>query len=318
MSVAPPGSRIALTGATGFVGGHLLNPLIDKGYRINALTRRDPPLQNDNVDWIYGDLGDPTALRTLVEGVDGVIHLAGLIKARRKQAFYNANVRGTWMLLDALRDAGQPTDTRFIHISSFAACEPGLSHYAASKAEAEETVRKAHPQPDWTILRAPGIYGPGDEETLFFFQSALSRIPILPGRSGNRTSLIHVHDFCRAIVTALQEPGLSGLTVDVHDGAPKGYLLDDVLRYISDDADKRALHIPGFVLQSLGALNLLAAQIIRRTPSLTPGKARELAHPDWVSTDQTLIEKSSWTPWIKAERGLPETRDWYQLHGYLK
>ncbi|MFN3232578.1 MAG: NAD-dependent epimerase/dehydratase family protein [Alphaproteobacteria bacterium] len=315
MATVSPGSRIALTGATGFVGKHLLQLLVDTGYRVSALTRRDPTLQHNNVDWVRGDLDDKPALQSLVRNADAVVHVAGLIKARRKQDFFNVNVRGTWSVLEALQQSDRPT--RFIHISSLAAREPGLSHYAASKAEAEAAIKASPAATDWTILRAPGIYGPGDEETLFFFQTAMSRLPILPGSRSARTSLVHVHDFNRAILTALESPALIGRTADVHDDAPNGYLLKDVLALINSEA-ANPVHIPGLLLRALGGANLVIGRALNRTPSLTPGKARELTHPDWVCRDRTLVECTDWTPWIKAERGLPETRDWYRLHGYLK
>lgn len=309
--MAPRGKRVALTGATGFVGGHTLDHLLGQGYSVSALTRRAMPAR-DGVTWVEGDLTRDRALAALVEGADAVIHVAGLIKARRDGEFFDVNVGGTGRLIAAL--AGRPV--KFVHLSSLAARERHLSAYAASKAAAEDLLAQTTGL-DWTILRPPAVYGPGDRETLVFFKAAATRRPLLPGSPRHRSSLIHVHDLASALEAALRLPGLSGKTADVHDSRDGGYALADVLALIAGRTGwHRPLFLPPAVLGSVGGMVRIASMLTGGVPMLTPGKARELSFPDWVCRDRTL-EACGWRASIDAERGLRDTRVWYEASGDL-
>ena len=170
----------------------------------------------------------------------------------------------------------------------------------------------------WVILRPPGVYGPGDRETLTFFKAAVSRLAVLPGSARNRTSLIHVHDLARAVVTALTSPALAGRTLDVHDGPPLGYTLNEIITMIArPDAPPPTLFIPRLVLQGIGALAWGLSRLTGGTPMLTPAKAREICHTDWVCDDRTLFDAGGWQAGIPAARGLAETRVWYENEGWI-
>src|SRR5215213_6105802 len=119
--------KLAITGATGFVGGHLLDLALAKGHEIRALARRAQP-EREGVTWIDGSLDQPDTLERLVEGADAVIHIAGVINARDAAAFEAGNVTGTAAMLAAAEKAGA---RRFVHVSSLAAREPRLSQYGS-------------------------------------------------------------------------------------------------------------------------------------------------------------------------------------------
>ena len=150
---------LAVTGGSGFVGSHLLRAARGEGYDIRALTRGWRPPE-EGIDWIDGALDRGDSLARLCEGADAVVHIAGLINASSRTAFEAVNVGGTAGMIDAARRAGV---RRFVHISSLAAREPELSDYGRSKARAERLV--AASGLDWTIIRPPAVYGPGDRET---------------------------------------------------------------------------------------------------------------------------------------------------------
>ena len=173
MSSARPleGRRIAITGASGFLGLHLVKTLCTQGSDVCALMRR-PPLhphwQDITPQIVPGDLNDTSALARLVDGADAVIHAAGLIRRAIWPRFRRsiAMVLAPWQS----RAASRPF-ARFVAISSLAAREPQLSHYAASKREGENALRDIYadaPQ-QLVIVRPPAIYGPWDTETLISF-----------------------------------------------------------------------------------------------------------------------------------------------------
>ena len=123
---------IALTGATGFVGGAVLRALLSEGFCVRALSRREGRLAaHEHLDVVRGDLGSDEALERLLAGTSAVVHIAGLVKARDRSAFEEVNAEGTRRLVEAA--AKQDRVPRFIYLSSLAAREPGLSAYAASK-----------------------------------------------------------------------------------------------------------------------------------------------------------------------------------------
>ena len=206
--------NLAITGGTGFVGAHLLDAALAAGHQVKALTRRDQD-PRDGLEWIAGDLSSRDALEQLVRDVDAIIHVAGTISAPTAAGFEKGNVAGTLAMLAAATAGGVH---RFVHVSSLAAREPRLSVYGASKAKAEELVMSSGL--DWTIVRPPAVYGPGDRETLELFRMAklglmgfdMSRVQFLePGsvfEAGGRTEGAHiVGDMLRRARAAGIDPG---------------------------------------------------------------------------------------------------------------
>ena len=149
---------IALTGATGFLGKHLLEQYIEAGFKVKSLTRvsRENTLQ---IEWIKGDLDDQDALDLLCKQADIVVHCAGLTKALNRNEFFNINLGGTKNILKAVK---RSEAKRFLLISSLAAREPQISHYGASKNAAESALKSGKWPFRWTIIRPPAIYGPHD------------------------------------------------------------------------------------------------------------------------------------------------------------
>ena len=140
---------VAITGATGFVGPHLVAALARRGWKIRLLVRRWSPLPSlagIEADMVLGDVSDEAALGRLVAGADTIIHAAGLIKARNPADFMTVNRDGT-ALLSALAP-----ETMVVLLSSLAAREPHLSPYAASKRAAEGVAR----QPLRALADGPG------------------------------------------------------------------------------------------------------------------------------------------------------------------
>lgn len=189
---------LAVTGGTGFVGSHLLTAARAAGCQVRALTRGWRPSQ-PGIEWIEGTLDRPDSLIALCDQADAVIHIAGLINAPDRAGFEAVNVGGTAAMVDAAHAAGV---RRFLHISSLAAREPELSDYGWSKARSERVV--AASGLDWTIIRPPAVYGPGDRETFELFRMAKRGLVALPPKG--RFSVLHVEDLCRLLLALLDAP----------------------------------------------------------------------------------------------------------------
>jgi uncharacterized protein YbjT (DUF2867 family) len=300
---------LAVTGGTGFVGSHLLRLALEAGYDVRALTRGWKPPE-DEIAWVDGALDRPEALLKLCAGADAVIHIAGAINAANRAGFETANVTGTANMIDAARKGGV---RRFIHISSLSAREPELSNYGWSKAKSERLV--AASGLDWTIVRPPAIYGPGDRETLDLFRMARRGLVALPPRG--RFSVIHVEDLCRLILALLDEPDTWGEIYEPDDGREGGWDHRHFARTLGRLFGRRAatLAMPKPVLRLASGLDRLFR---RRGAKLTADRVSYFCHPDWVARAERRPPAALWAPQIKTPTGLKSTADWYREQGWLK
>jgi uncharacterized protein YbjT (DUF2867 family) len=299
---------LAVTGGTGFVGGHLLRLAVEAGYEVRALTRGWKPPE-EGIDWVDGALHRPESLAKLCEGADAVVHIAGAINAPNRAGFEQINVAGTAGMIDAARAARV---RRFVHISSLAAREPQLSDYGWSKAKSERLV--AASGLDWTILRPPAVYGPGDRETLELFRFARRGIVPLPPRG--RFSVIHVEDLCRLILASVDEPETIGETYEPDDGRPGGWEHRHFARTLGRLFGRRAATVamPRPVLRAAARLDRLFR---RSRAKLTPDRVSYYCHPDWVATAERQPPVDLWSASIRTPTGLKETAEWYRRHGWL-
>lgn len=311
-------SSIALTGASGFIGRHLVDTLLSAGFELRALTRRpDRAGLPEDVVLVPGSLEDETSLARLVDGVDAVVHCAGLIKATHQHQLEQANAAGTRSLARVCAGQGKPP--RFIFLSSLAARHPEISDYAASKRRAEDELAKHGDNLDWTIVRPPAVYGPGDKETLQLFQFVRRGVFLVPRVKQARFSLIYVSDLCDALRALLRTPGIGRSNFDVRDGCREGYSWPAVAQAISRCLGHsiRCAALPKSLMQSLATTNQLLARVTGRTPSLTRGKVQELFHDDWVCQDNILAKKTDWRPNVGLDEGIRLTIRWYTDNGWL-
>jgi nucleoside-diphosphate-sugar epimerase len=300
--------RLAVTGATGFVGSHLLDVALADGHDIVALTRREQP-PRERVTWVAGDLHDRAALERLVTGADAVIHVAGVISGQTAAAFEKGNVEGTLAMLAAATAGGI---RRFIHVSSLAAREPKLSLYGASKARAEELVHGSGL--DWAIVRPPAVYGPGDRETLELFRMAKMGIMLMPPKG--RVSVIHADDVGRLLLALAAADGPSKVLIEPDDGKAGGWTHREFARALGGAVGTRPA-----ILSSPGILLRLAAradQLFRREKAkLTVDRAAYFSHRNWVVEPRRAAPPDLWHPRIETTQGLKATADWYLEEGWL-
>ena len=299
--------KIALTGATGFVGGHLLRRLVEAGHDVRTLTRRHRGPEA-GIEWIAGDLADHDALARLVEDCDAVIHVAGVLNAPDRAGFEAGNVAGTAAMIEAATTAGVH---RFVHVSSLAAREPKLSLYGESKARSEALVT-ASPLP-FAIVRPPAVYGPGDRETLDLFRMAKKGVVLMP--PAGRLSLIHVDDLARLLVT-LTDPAIpTGLTIEPDDGQPHGYSHRDFATMLGAAVGRQvvSLSTPRAILGMAATIDKL---VRGAKAKLTTDRVAYFCHPDWV-VSPTHPAPDEWAPRIDTLEGLADTADWYRTEGWL-
>jgi uncharacterized protein YbjT (DUF2867 family) len=299
---------LAITGGTGFVGTHLLRLAVEAGYDVRALTRAWKPPE-DEIAWVEGALDRPESLEKLCAGADAVIHVAGAIGGGAVN-FEAVNVGGTANMIDAARRTGV---RRFVHVSTLAAREPELSAYGRSKAKSERLI--AASGLDWTIIRPPAVYGPGDRETFELFKMARRGLIGLP--PGGHFSLIHVEDLCRLLLAVLDDPDSRSETYEPDDGRDGGWEHRHFARTLGRIYGRRAvtLAMPRPVLRVASGLDRL---LRRRNAKLTADKVGYLCHPDWVVAAAHQPPPRLWTPRVHTPTGLKDTADWYRAQGWLR
>ena len=303
---------LAVTGGTGFVGRALLALAASRGLQVTALARAAQP-DTAGVEWVRGDLANEGALAELVAGAEAVIHLAGVTNAPSRAEFDRGNVAGTAAMLAASEAAGV---RRFVHVSSLAAREPGLSHYGASKAAAEALVTASGL--NWTMVRPPAVYGPGDRDTLGFYQMVARGFAVLPGPG--RFSVIEVSDLAAALL-AVAGAGVetAGRTFAVDDGASGGHDYAGLARAIGAalGVAPRLVRMPPAALHLGATVDTALARMRGRQPRLTFDRARYIAHPDWVVAEGDRPPAALWSPRVALAEGVKATAEWYRAQGWL-
>jgi nucleoside-diphosphate-sugar epimerase len=311
------GRLAAVTGATGFLGAHLVRAFTAAGWRVRALARREPspPGWGEAApEVVSGDLSDEAALIRLIEGADVVVHAAGAIKAPDLSGFMTVNRDGTARLAALVRRLAP--EARFLLVSSLAAREPGLSDYAASKRAGEDAAARIMPPGRLTIARPPAIYGPGDRETLTIFKAA-ALSPVLPVPSATaRLALVHVEDAASAIATLAEGP--SGVYA-LADQRPEGHSWREIFTAAAAATGRSPYLIdaPPWLLPGLARAAGFVARMNGQAPILTEGKLNELLHADWGVTIEELAPNRP-APQYDIQTGFTQTLEWYFSTGWIR
>jgi len=238
-----------------------------------------------------------------------VFHVAGAIAGRTESDFVRVNTIGTRTLTDVLEQS--PVRPRLVHVSSLAARMPALSAYAYSKHLSEQVVRGS--RLDWIVIRPPAIYGPNDPALAPLWRMLARGWLLQAGLDAARFSLLHVDDLCLALVALAHDaawPTHQVLCLD--DGRPDGYTWADIGNIATAVGGRRIrrVKISKRLLQGFAAINLGASRMFGYTPLMSPGKVRELTHPDWVCGDNGAYSIPGWQAQRSLDRALPQLPGW--------
>jgi len=327
--------RALVTGATGFVGSHLVDALLQRGGEVTALVRspaKAARLARLGVRQVHGDLHDPSALRRAARDQDVIFHVAGLIAARSEAEFHLGNEAGTANVVQAAQASGA-SGLRLVLVSSMAAAGPAapgrplrgdepatpVTAYGRSKLAAE---RVAHSSGlPWTIIRPPMVYGPRDTEVLKIFR--LARLGIAPvfGRGTQELSAVYGPDLAEALIAAATSGAAVGRTYFAchPEIVTSGEFVRAVGRALQPSR-RRPVHLvplPRWLARGVLALTGAAARVAGQATLLTPDKANEFFQPAWTADPSSLIEETGWQPAHNLEEGLRRTVQWYRQSGWL-
>lgn len=328
--------RILVTGATGFIGGVLARQLVARGDRVRALVRassRTRELAQLGVELAHGDVADPASLRRAVEGCEGVVHLAGAVKALSTAELFRANADGTRNVAEACARTG----CRLVYVSSLAAAGPALcgrprteedlpapvSRYGQSKLAGEAAVRAASGRAPASIVRPPVVYGPGDKELMpQLLRMARLGLVFRAGFGEKRFSLVHVEDLCRGLAAVIDR----GARVEEEGQGWAGvYFLDDGTDRSWDEIAlaacaavgrrARVVPLPEAVSALAAAGATLVAALTRRPNILSFDKVREMRQAAWTCTSDRARRELGYAPRFGLEDGMADAVAWFRARG---
>ncbi|HNQ89646.1 MAG TPA: NAD-dependent epimerase/dehydratase family protein [Verrucomicrobiota bacterium] len=326
--------RVLVTGATGFVGSHVVDRLAARECPTVILlrqtsSRRFLEAHHGRLEVHEGSLQDPATLDAAVAGVTHVVHCAGLTRALHRTDFDAVNHRGTVRLLDALRRHATGLE-RFVLVSSLAAHGPAsntlparetdpprpVSAYGSSKLHAEEAVRTQCPS-GFVILRPPAVYGPRDLEFLRLFRAAQTGLVPSIGGGRQELTLVYAPDLAEALVHCLTHPAAAGKTY--HVGAPEVVTAANLAREIGAVLGRRPrfLPIPAPLVPLVCQIAALGARCRRRPSLLAHDKHRELLALGWVADTTRLEAETGFSCPTRLRPGLEHTAAWYRAHRWI-
>ncbi|MCU0611411.1 MAG: NAD-dependent epimerase/dehydratase family protein [Candidatus Eisenbacteria bacterium] len=318
-----------VTGASGFIGSHLVEGILAQGRSVRALLRPRSSLQwlPEDIDVVRRANWTAGELLPAVAGVDRVYHVAGVTHAKTREGFFAFHVNATDALLDACSQAGGVS--RVVVFSSLAAAGPSatgqparesdqpapVSWYGQSKLAQEQVVAAYRDSLSVSVIRPPAVYGPRDRDFLPLFRAAARGI--LPVPRGGTQSLTHVQDVVAGALAAGSAAMPSGSTYFISSREIVRW--EGLAQVLRADMGRR-IRVITVPLSSLALLGLACRMVERLTGRPTPldrNKIAEACFPHWVCLPLKAERELGFRPRIGLSAGISDTLSWYRAHGWL-
>jgi len=329
--------KVLVTGATGFLGGHLVEALIGQGHEAVAMARQGSDtklLEQLGVEVRRADLNDVGSLQEAMKGVDAVVHLAAYYTFSGKKEMYDKiNVQGTQNLLDAMARAEVG---RIVYCSSTEAMGPtpnGIAdegaechpyyEYGRSKLRAEGLVRDVKVKGvEHVILRPSGIYGPRNLDDvsywfiITFAKSVASKLIIGDGK--RVLQFVHVSDVVQGFLLALAKfEEAKGKTYIITDS--RAYSYEEIYGIMAKIFGKKPphIHIPVALAKVMVAPVQLVNWMRRKPNFIWRVNSMDTFKVDRNYSIERARRELGYEPQHPLPQGLEETVAWYRENGYL-
>ncbi len=323
-----------VTGGTGFVGSHLVELLLRRGYDVTCLVR-DPRrlrwLTGLKVRLVTGDCSDPGSLVPAVKNASVVYHVAGLTKAFRTGDFYAVNQSGTRSLLEVC-GRHNPGIGKFVLVSSLAAMGPAreghpltdrdapnpVSDYGRSKLLAEEEALRFKDRFPVVIVRPSAVYGPRDTDVFELFKWA-SKGLILDLRGGERfLNWCYVEDLAEALLLAGERAVLSGSRYFVAEDRIYATAEFHQALQRTGGVKARVVRVPVWMGYAIGAMSEAAGFLRGKAPIMSRQKVREAVQQYWTCDMGKTRGDLGFNARVPLEQGLERTWKWYRANRLVR
>jgi len=321
--------KVLVTGATGFIGSHLVDKLLEKNYSVIATIRKTSSLQwliNKPIQLVEASLNDKSQLLEIVKDVDYVYNVAGVIAAKSYEDFLKANKDGAKNLIESVYEVN-PNIKRFIHISSQAAAGPATSldkpvkesdqchpitSYGKSKKESEDVVLSFKDKLPVTIVRPPSVYGPRDPAIRDIFRIGKMGLGPLMGFNDKYVSLIHCDDLVRGIIMAGESEKAKG---EVYFITSKEFYnwpqIMDVLKQALGKKFFIKIRFPHPLVLAAGSISEFFGNFSKKPPVFDKEKAIDFIQDYWICSPEKAKNDIGFESQIDLQSGFNETAKWY-------
>ncbi|GAB4495834.1 MAG: NAD(P)-dependent oxidoreductase [Saprospiraceae bacterium] len=326
--------RILITGASGFIGGFLVEEALHRGWEVMAAVRPTSDrtwLQDDRIRFLELNFRSEADLQEKLKSAgrfDYVIHNAGSTAQPTREGYFEANFENTKRFVEALRSSGQEID-KFLYVSSLAAIGPTkynqiltpeqvpspVTFYGESKLAAEQYLASLNDFP-WNAVRPTAVFGPREKGLFLAIKLAAQGWGFLLGNKPQQLSFIYVKDLVQLMFAAL-EYGHSGKKYLVTDG--KAYANTDLGKSVETVTGKRTiqLKIPISIVRTVAAISELAGRIKGEMPPLNREKLPELMAESWLCDMTETFGDLKFQPQYDLYSGMEETIRWYKSNRWL-
>lgn len=322
-----------VTGGTGFVGSHLVDLLLSKGYEVWCIVRKSSNtkwLNGKNVKLLNCGLNDKNELLKVIKDVDYIFHVAGVVKSKTKEGYFHGNVETTKNLLETVIE-NKINLKRFVVVGSLTASGPSLdgapvneqspcnpiTTYGESKLEEEKLALSYKEQIPITICRAPAVYGQRDTEIFIYFKSFSKGLTTLIGFDEKKLSLIHVMDLVEGIYqSALSEKSIGEV---YFISSEEFYTWEQINNITARIFNKKPLviRIPHFVVYLISAVAQFFSYFSSKAATLNLEKAKDLTQKYWICDTSKAKEHFNYKQKISIEEGIKQTIKWYKEQGWI-
>ncbi len=313
-------ARVLVTGATGFLGSHIAEVLVQNNLTVRCTVRPSSSLkwlENLDVEKVNVNFNDEASLQTACQGVDIVIHNAGITRAKNDSEFFEVNTNATERLAKAAITAKV---SRFIFISSLEARGPdgfteAISAYGKSKLEAEHRLSNLQNEIEMVLLRPAGVYGPRDTDLLTLFQLANYGFLTVPATNG-RLQPVHGRDVAEAVLAAINGKAQLG---PFEISEPTTYSWQDMAQKLEVAMQRklRVIRIPREIFLGAGYVSETVSKLLGQAPKLDRRRAKSLAYYTYTCDTKPFTKAFGWQARISLQDGLTETAAWYKTQGWL-
>lgn len=323
-----------VTGANGFVGSHLVDNLLLKGYEVRCIVRKSSDLK-----WLKGkdikifDCGlfDKEGLRNAFKNANYIFHVAGVVKSKTKEGYYKGNVETTRNLLEIAFE-NKSTIKRFLSVSSLTVTGPSLdgkpvtelteckpiTTYGKSKLEGEKLVLSYKDKLPVTICRAPAVYGERDTEIFIYFNTFNKGITTTIGFDKKELSLIHAVDLVEGFYLAATSEKAIGEIYFI--GSEEYYTWQQINSITSKILSKKPLviKVPHFLVYTIASIAQFFAMFSSKPATLNIEKAKDITQQYWTCDTSKAKNDFGYRQQISIEEGIKRTCDWYKKEGWIK
>jgi nucleoside-diphosphate-sugar epimerase len=334
--------KVFITGASGFIGFHLVEAALEKGMEVHAAVRPSSKLTflkkleatyPAALKVVNADFSSREELKSLLEAgsYTHIIHAAGVTKEKSAAAYNLVNAEYSRNLAQAAMSADIPLQ-RFVFLSSLAAIgpisfseqnpitentQPGpVTEYGKSKLLAEKYLEEVSGLP-LTIIRPTAVYGPGEKDLFVLFKTLSGGLDAYIGNKPQRLSFVYVKDLVAATLAALTENKKEVTVYNISDGnAYDRYALADRFKEISGKNIFRA-HLPMILVKWLAGLLDIIYSFSPKTPVLNREKLKELTASNWNCSIDAARNNLHYQPQYDLRQGLAETLTWYKENNWL-